>query len=438
MSQLTAFWFRRDLRLADNSGLYHALKENSDVLPVFIFDSTILSKLTDNRDLRVQFIYKTLEDLKSQLRSLGADLVVRHGNPLDVWKELVRDYKITRVYTNSDYEPYAVSRDKEVESWLSKNGVAFSSYKDQCLFEKDEILSGTVSPYTVYTPYKKKVLSILTSKMLQPWGSEELLKNLHRSKKIETFPSLKDLGFEKTNFKFPSLKIEKKILDDYAKTRDYPALVNGTSHLGLHLRFGTLSVRQAARAAFKDSPVWLSELIWRDFFMQILWHFPHVAKGAFRPQYDAIPWRKSKEDFEKWCAGRTGYPLVDAGMRELNSTGYMHNRVRMVAASFLTKHLLIDWREGEKYFAQKLLDFDLSANNGNWQWVAGSGCDAAPYFRIFNPETQIKKFDPEFKYIKKWVPEFGTEQYPLPMVDHVEARARCLKAFTETLTGKKK
>ncbi|QDK47444.1 deoxyribodipyrimidine photo-lyase [Bdellovibrio sp. ZAP7] len=430
---MVIFWFRRDLRLNDNAGLYHALKENTAVQPLFIFDSDILDKIEDKADARVSFIYDTVANLKASLQEKGSDLWVRHGNPQDVFKELFEKNKITAIYTNGDYEPYARKRDKEIATIAKSFGAEFKSYKDQTLFEKDEILTGQGKPYTVYTPYKNNVLKTLTPFYLKSYPNDKYESAYLKSKKAEKLPSLKDLGFKRTAIQFPPLQISAKTLKNYAKIRDLPAVEGGTSHLGLHLRFGTVSVRELAREGNKFSPVWLSELIWRDFFMQILWHFPEVEKRSFRPEYDKIAWRNSKADFKKWCEGQTGYPLVDAGMRELNATGFMHNRVRMVVASFLCKHLLIHWSEGERYFAKKLLDYDLAANNGNWQWAAGSGCDAAPYFRIFNPETQAKKFDPDNEYIKKWVPEFETEQYAKPMIDHNEARGRCLQEFTKAL-----
>lgn len=433
MRKHTLFWFRRDLRLHDNAGLFHALKEKSEVLALFIFDENILNQLQDKADARVTFIHEALSSLKNQLHQKKSDLLVRKGDPLEVFKSLSQEFSIEAIYSNHDYEPYARDRDQKVARWAEGAGIEFKSFKDQSLFEKDEILTDAGRPYTVYTPYKKKVLSRLSDFYLKSYPNHLYEKSFSRVSKSEKMISLTDLGFEKTALSFPSDEISRDTLKNYAKSRDFPAIEEGTSHLGLHLRFGTLSVRELAREGKKYSDVWLSELIWRDFFMQILWHFPHVVKGSFRPEYDKIAWRKSKSDFERWCAGMTGYPLVDAGMRELNATGYMHNRVRMVTASFLCKHLLIHWYQGERYFAGKLLDYDLSANNGNWQWAAGSGCDAAPYFRIFNPESQAEKFDPKNEYIKKWVPEFGTSRYPSPIIDHVEARGRCLSEYTKVL-----
>lgn len=434
MAKVTLFWFRRDLRLEDNAGLYHALKERTNVLPIFIFDADILSKLDEPADARVQFIHQSVASLKTDLRKSHSDILVRHGKPLEIIQKILSEFDVEAIYTNCDYEPEARRRDEAVAKLCRQNDVEFLTFKDQCLFEKDEILSGTLKPYTVYTPYKKKVLSCLTDFYLRSYPTLRYEKNFLKISRAEKMPTLSDLGFKAQAVRYPSTRVSPETLKKYARQRDFPSL-HGTSLLGLHLRFGTVSVRELARLGKRYSPVWLSELIWRDFFMQILWHFPHVQKKSFREKYDKIAWRKSKKDFQKWSEGRTGYPLVDAGMRELNETGFMHNRVRMVTASFLTKHLLIHWYEGERYFAGKLLDYDLSANNGNWQWAAGSGCDAAPYFRVFNPLTQAKKFDPQNEYIKKWIPEYGTDKYPAPMIQHEEARSRCLQAYVKALKG---
>ena len=435
MSKVTIFWFRRDLRWEDNAGLYHALKQHKNVLPLFIFDHEILSHL-EKKDARVEFIHQVLGEIKSKFQQQGSDLIVRYGSVIEVWEKLSQEISIEAVYCNHDYEPSARQRDAEVEKRLQAQGIPLKTIKDQCLFEKDEILSGTGTPYTVYTPYKKKVLATLNEFYLQSYPSEKYLQNLMDVKKTESLIKLSEMGFEKAGIVFPSKEVSIDTLKHYADRRNFPALPQGTSKLGLHLRFGTVSVRALARIAQKHSELWLSELIWRDFFMQILWHFPYVEKKSFRPQYEKIQWRTDKSEFEKWKEGQTGYPLVDAGMRELNQSGHMHNRVRMVVASFFTKHLLRHWYEGERYFATKLLDYDLAANNGNWQWAAGTGCDAAPYFRVFNPTTQIDKFDPEMKYIKKWVPELGTSKYPEPMVEHVAARLRALEYYGIALKGK--
>lgn len=423
----TIFWFRRDLRLEDNAGLYHALKENTNVLPVFIFDTTILDALEDKVDRRVEFIHQSLEHLRQQLEELGCTLLVLHGNPVDIFGSL----QPKAVYTNHDYEPYARQRDQQVASILGKKGVPFSHYKDQVIFEKDEVVKEDGTPYTVFTPYSRKWKASLKAFALKSYPTK---KYFHHFKKVPPIPmpSLEQIGFTSTGIAFPKRVIRMAVIEQYHRQRDFPA-IQGTTRLSVHLRFGTVSIRKLAQLALKKNQVWLNELIWRDFYAMILWHFPHVETKAFKPAYDRIQWNNNPEDFNRWCEGNTGYPIVDAGMRELNATGFMHNRVRMIVASFLTKHLLIDWRWGEAYFAKKLLDFELSSNNGGWQWAAGSGCDAAPYFRVFNPALQTKKFDPELKYIKTWVPETGTENYPAPMVDHSFARNRVLKAYKAAL-----
>lgn len=423
-------WFRRDLRLSDNAALYYALKENEQVLPVFIFDTAILDKLDDPADARVTFIHQSLALLKSELEKMGSSLLVLHGNPTEIYKTI----EPKAVYTNRDYEPYARERDEKVQQILQAKGIAFKTFKDHVIFEKDEVLKDDGHPYTVYTPYSRKWKSLSTGFYLKAYPTEKYAFHL---KKVDPlpFPKLEDIGFRPSAIPFPERVIHTKIIEQYDKTRDYPA-IQGTSRLSVHLRFGTVSIRKLARIARTKNEKWLNELIWRDFYHMILWHFPHVVHKAFKPEYDRIPWRNNPDEFQAWCEGRTGYPIVDAGMRELNTTGYMHNRVRMITASFLTKHLLIDWRWGEAYFAKKLLDFDLAANNGGWQWAAGSGCDAAPYFRIFNPMLQTQKFDPELKYIKKWIPELNTPDYPRPVVEHNIARQRALKVYSEALGRK--
>jgi deoxyribodipyrimidine photo-lyase len=415
----TIFWFRRDLRLEDNIGLAAALDHGSPVSPIFIFDTDILSKL-DRDDARVSFIHALVKDLDLQLREHSSSLEVHIGKPIEVFTKLIKSQKVDAVYTNHDYEPYARRRDEEIELLLEENGIAFHTYKDQVVFEKDEVLKLDRTPYSVFTPYKKKWLETLDPRDLHA-AKPKLDKFVHR--KIQTVPSVEQIGFKEQPTISISPAVDLNLIRKYDQTRDTPSVV-GTTHLGAHLRFGTVSVRKLAKLAQKENQTWLSELIWREFFSQILYHYPHVVKHPFRPEYEKIEWRHSKDDFKRWTEGTTGYPLVDAGMRELRETGFMHNRVRMVTASFLVKHLLINWQEGEHYFAKLLYDFDLASNNGNWQWVAGSGCDAAPYFRVFNPTLQMKRFDPKQLYIKKWVPEFGTGQYPEPMVDHEEARAR--------------
>ncbi|MCB9185891.1 MAG: deoxyribodipyrimidine photo-lyase [Flavobacteriales bacterium] len=429
--EVSVFWFRRDLRLDDNAGLYHALRSGNSVLPIFIFDENILSKLEGKADKRVDFIHRTLEQLKAQLQNLGSDLLVFHGTPLEVYKKLLSEYSLKAVFTNHDYEPYACERDKRIEELLNENGASFQTFKDQCIFEKDEVLKDDGKPYTVYTPYSKKWKEKVNAFYLSSYPTEKYFGNLL---KLETanFQSLEEIGFEKTDVEIPSSEVELDIIKNYHDTRDIPS-IHGTSRLSVQLRFGTISIRKLSRMAQETNGKFLNELIWRDFYMMILWHFPHVVGGAFKPQYDQIAWERNEKHFEAWCKGETGYPIVDAGMRELNETGWMHNRVRMVVASFLTKHLLLDWRWGEAYFAKKLLDFELSSNNGGWQWAAGSGCDAAPYFRVFNPDLQTQKFDPQLKYIKKWVPDFQELTYPRPIVDHKFARERALDRYKSAL-----
>ncbi|MBX2986662.1 MAG: deoxyribodipyrimidine photo-lyase [Bdellovibrionaceae bacterium] len=435
MSEITVFWFRRDLRLEDNAGLFHALSEQRAVQPLFIFDTDILGRLEDRDDARVSFLHDSLGFLREALREEGAELWTRRGPPLDVWKKLVREHRVRAVYFNHDDEPAARRRDEEVSGFLRGQGIEVKSSKDQSLFERDEVLTEAGRPYTVFTPYKNKVLKRLSEQDLKPFSWGRHRGHFHRPKSREELPSLGELGFTRSLLKAPPRRLSKALIRDYDKTRDFPALENGTTHLGPHLRFGTVSVRALARLGRELNATWLSELIWRDFFKQILWHHPRVVERSFRPEYDDIAWRNSRRDFERWAEGKTGYPLVDAGMRELNATGFMHNRARMVTASFLCKHLLIHWREGEAYFARRLLDYDLSANNGNWQWAAGSGCDAAPYFRIFNPLTQAKKFDPDGEYIRRWVPEWGSAGALKPLVNHDEARGRALRAYAAALKG---
>ena len=427
------FWFRRDLRLEDNAGLYQALCKGGSVLGVFIFDETILGQLTDAQDLRVQFLYNTVSELKVKLQARGSDLIVRKGKPPDIWKEFINSHSPEAVYTNHDYEPAGIERDLAIEKLCAASEIAFHTFKDQVIFERDEIVTEARKPYTVYTPYKKKWLASLSSFYLKPYPVAKYAKNFLKVPTTEPMPTLAKLGFKPAYFVYPKSAVKVTTLKNYEKDRDFPAIDGGTTHLGMHLRFGTVSIRALAKLGKETSAVWLSELIWREFFMQVLFHFPHVVKQSFRPQYDEVEWRRSPEDFQRWSEGQTGYPLVDAGMRELNATGFMHNRVRMVTASFLCKHLLIYWYEGERYFAKKLLDYELSANNGNWQWAAGTGCDAAPYFRVFNPTTQAERFDEDEVYIRKWVPEFGTDKYPQPMVEHVFARNRALAAFKKAL-----
>jgi len=408
------------------------LKKGCPVLPIFIFDQTILNKLEDKADKRVEFIHNAIQQLNEELKEFKSSIHVFYSTPENVFKDLVNAYDIECVYANHDYEPYANERDANIKAFLETNNITFKTYKDQCIFEKTEVTKDDGKPYTIFTPYSRKWKAKLTDYDVKPYPNKKYFSNFLKTKSF-IIPSLKEMGFEKTDLETPSKTISKSIVTNYTEQRNFPAM-NGTSHLSVHLRFGTVSVRALVKQALALNETWLNELIWRDFYMMILSNFPHASKNSFKPQYDKIIWRNNEAEFDLWCQGKTGFPIVDAGMRELNETGFMHNRVRMIVASFLIKDLLIDWRWGEAYFAQKLIDFDLSANNGGWQWAAGSGCDAAPYFRIFNPSEQIKKFDSKYEYIKKWVPEFGTPEYPLPMVDHAKARLRTLAAYKEALT----
>jgi deoxyribodipyrimidine photo-lyase len=428
---MTLFWFRRDLRLEDNTAFFHALQDNETVLPIFIFDETILQHLEKN-DARVTFIHNQLEKMNVALGKINKSLAVFHGKPIEIFKKLIFENKITTVYTNQDYEPYARKRDLTLNELFKENSIPFKTCKDQVIFEKSEITKDDGMPYVVYTPFSNKWKAKLKEIKLVNYPSETLLDNIA----LHSYPflSLQDIGFETTKITLPKYTITEKLISEYEATRNFPAIVNGTSLVGIHLRFGTISIRKLVQHALKfENETFLKELIWREFFMQILWHFPHTQSKSFKPKYDEIKWVNDEKLFKKWCDGKTGYPMIDAGMRELNATGHMHNRVRMVVASFLCKHLLIDWRWGETYFASKLLDYEQSSNIGNWQWAAGSGVDAAPYFRIFNPTEQIKKFDKDLKYIKKWVPELETLHYPNPIVDHKEAREKCLRVYKEAV-----
>lgn len=426
-------WFRRDLRLKDNAALYHALKKGIPVIPVFIFDRQILDKLEDKTDRRVEFIHSALCEMQQTLLAMGSTLEVLYGFPDQVYQELTERYRVAHVFTNHDYEPYARERDTQIERLLRSRGAGFHSFKDQVIFEKEEVIKDDGSPYTVFTPYSNKWKAKLTAFYLSAYPAEKYFASFCKQP-ARAIPSLESMGFLKTGNPFPSRQLDEEMMQHYAAKRNFPYLENGTSRMGVHLRFGTVSVRELARKANVLSESYLNELIWRDFYHMILWHFPQVGQGkSFKPRYDLIEWRNEEREFEAWCEGRTGYPIVDAGMRELNATGFMHNRVRMIVASFLTKHLLIDWRWGEAYFAQKLLDFDLAANNGGWQWASSSGCDAAPYFRVFNPALQTEKFDKDLQYIKKWVPEFQEFGYPQPIVKHELARKRVLEVYAKAL-----
>ena len=462
---LNIFWFRRDLRLNDNAGLFHALRGNNPVLPLFIFDKNILNKLEDRTDARVTFLHDTLSELKAELEKMGSTLLVFYDEPINVWHNLTQQFDIKSVFTNHDFEPYALERDAAVQTFLTSQNIDFQTFKDHVIFERNEVTKDDGLPYTVFTPYSKKWKMKLMSRLstyngasisyyFKPYPTEQYFNNFAQKPAIERslseirnpksdiedplsildILSLETMNFKRSNIPIPSKTIARGIVKNYDKTRDFPALSQGTSKLGIHFRFGTISIREKALAASTLNETYLNELIWRDFYAQIMHHFPHIGAGkSFRTEYDRIEWRNDEADFKQWCDGKTGYPMVDAGMRELNRTGHMHNRVRMIVSSFLTKHLLIDWRWGEAYFAEKLLDFDKASNNGGWQWASGSGTDAAPYFRIFNPQAQQEKFDKEFKYIKLWIPEFGTPSYPKPIVDHKLARERCLAAYSKAL-----
>jgi len=422
--KISIFWYRRDLRLEDNTGLFKALNENKNILPIFIFDDAILDELPED-DARVNFIYESLAKINKQLNKHNTSLQILKGQIDNVWKNLVTTYDIQKVYLNKDYEPYAIKRDQKIKDFLNSKGIEMKSFKDQVIFEEDEIVKADGKPYTVFTPYKRKWLEKFTKVNL---NSIVNFDNFY--KKIIDFPSLNQLRLKNSTIKVKKYSL--KNVASYSETRNFPNL-DSTSYLSPHLRFGTISVRQIIIELKNKSETFLSELIWREFFMQIIFHFPHVVTKNFRAKYDGIQWINNKEDYKNWCQGKTGYPLVDAGMRQLNETGYMHNRVRMVTAGFLCKHLLIDWRYGEAYFAKKLLDYELSSNNGNWQWAAGTGCDAAPYFRIFNPTEQLKKFDKSLTYTKKWVKDFDTLKYPNPIVDHKYARNRALEAYKKAI-----
>jgi deoxyribodipyrimidine photo-lyase len=426
------FWYRRDLRIHDNHGLYQALTSGYPVRPIFIFDRCILDRLTNKQDARVHFIHTEIEALKSIFRSHNSDIEVYYGNPTDIWQNLIQQEGLRGIYTNEDYEPYALLRDQHLSELCSARGVRFQLFKDQVIFAKNEVVKDDGNPYTVFTPYMKKWKLRLQHVPVKTFPSETVLDTLD-SFQFDKNPSLTDMGFKPSTFDFPPKEIDQGRIKNYEQQRDIPSII-GTSRLSLHFRFGTLSIREKFLKGHSLSEKWINELIWREFYMQILWHFPHVVSKSFKPAYDRILWRNHPEDFEQWKQGKTGYPMVDAGMRELHATGFMHNRVRMVVASFLCKHLLIDWRWGESYFAEKLLDFELASNNGGWQWAAGSGVDAAPYFRVFNPQTQLEKFDPNFRYVKKWIPEYGSNAYPKPIVEHKMARERCLEVYKSALS----
>ena len=426
------FWHRRDLRIDDNKGLFEALKQNEIVHPIFIFDKSILDKLPNN-DQRILFIYQEIESLKKSYQNLGSDLWVYYGEPSEIIPKIAQELNCSSVYFNNDYEPYALQRDQEIQVSLNNIKIEFIGNKDHVIFEKNEVLKDDGKPYTIFTPYSRKWKANLKEEDLREYSIEKYSGNLVQKQQEEALITLEEMGFEsKVLHDFPDRIAKNEILKNYHLSRNFPA-VKGTSKLSLHLRFGTISIRKLALIAREQNETYLNELIWRDFYQMIIFHFPKSAENSFKAQYDKIIWEKNEVHFDSWCTGKTGYPIVDAGMRELNATGFMHNRVRMVVASFLTKHLLLDWRLGAAYFAEKLLDFELASNTGGWQWAAGCGCDAAPYFRVFNPQAQQEKFDKSFEYIKKWVPEYGTSSYPEPIIEHKFARERILQRFKSAL-----
>ena len=431
MKKISLCWFRRDLRIEDQTALFYSLQQEEQVLPLFIFDRHILDALEDKTDARVSFIHTQITRLKAYFEQQGSSMLVRYGHPEEIFQKLLTEYEVQSVYTNRDYEPYAQSRDSQVEALLGEKNIPFLSFKDQVIFEPGEIVNGSGEFYKVFTPYSKNWLEKFRTTRVQPLPSANW-KNLVQSSPLP-MPSLTDMGFAPSPIEIPSSELDEEIVRHYEERRNFPAQ-RGTSRLGIHLRFGTLSIRKLALKAISLNATYMNELIWREFYAMILGNAPQVVDRAFKPQYDRIPWRNNEAEFDAWCAGTTGYPIVDAGMRELNATGFMHNRVRMIVASFLTKHLLIDWRWGEAYFAKKLLDFELASNNGGWQWAAGTGTDAQPYFRVFNPDSQTEKFDKDLTYIKKWIPEFGTAAYPKPIVDHKFARNRAIETYKKALT----
>jgi len=444
MKDIVIHWMRRDMRLHDNRTLLAALDSGLPVLVAFLFDQEILDRLDNAQDRRVTFIHREALKLKAELQEAGGDLLMDHGNPTTVWANWIKQLSenglnVREVHVGRDYEPYAQERDRKLSNWFDQQGIAFKGTKDSVVFEKNEVTKDDGKPYTVFTPYSKKWRKALQPSDYAPANSAERLsqQSLVGMDELvhQQVPTLEEMGFEnvwKEGALVTPTIVEDQLLKSYGDQRDFPS-VAGTSRLSVHLRFGTVSIREALRQGLATSEKWTTELIWRDFYQTIVYHFPHSATDSFRPAYDAIPWLNNEEQFEAWCQGKTGYPLVDAGMRELAQTGFMHNRVRMVVASFLCKHLLIDWRWGERFFARHLLDFDLASNAGGWQWAAGSGCDAAPYFRVFNPTSQLQKFDKDLIYVRKWVPEYGTSLYPEPIVDHAMARVRAIETYRSVL-----
>ncbi len=430
MKKITLCWFRRDLRTDDHTALFYALQQEKEVLPLFIFDKNILEHLEEKADARVQFIHRKINELKSFFEQKGSSLLIKYGRPEEVYADLLSEFDIQAVYTNRDYEPYAKERDGKIEAMLKTKNISLLSFKDQVIFEPGEILNGSGEFYKVFTPFSKNWLEKFKQTKIHPL-SEPNWKNLVSTQPLPGI-SLEEMGFQPSPIEIPSAVADQDIIRHYDETRNFPAQ-RGTTRLGIHLRFGTISVRKLAQIASQLNDTYLNELIWREFYMMILAYNPQVVDKAFKPAYDRIPWRNNVQEYKAWCEGKTGFPIVDAGMRELNATGYMHNRVRMIVASFLTKHLLIDWRWGEAYFAKKLLDFELASNNGGWQWAAGTGTDAQPYFRVFNPDSQTEKFDKDLRYIKKWIPELGTNSYPKPIVDHKFARTRAIETYKKAL-----
>lgn len=430
-TELSIFWFRRDLRLNDNAGLFEALYNSNSVLPLFIFDTEILEELPSKEDKRVVFIHRTISNLQIEIQKTGGSMLVMHGSPIKVFEKLLESYSIATVFANSDYEPRTIKRDASISSFLKNMGIELKLFKDQVIFEKSEIVKDDGSPFKLFTPYSKAWKRRYEQSKMGTFPSENLLKKFYKTNPLR-IPSLIEMGFCNLDIEIVQPFIDKERISMYHETRNFPSIL-GTSNLSVHLRFGTISIRELVKMALDLNEQFLNELIWREFFMMILYHHPYVANECFKKKYNAIAWRNQEDEFQKWCLGATGYPIVDAGMHELNETGFMHNRVRMIVASFLVKHLLIDWRWGEAYFAEKLLDYELSSNNGNWQWSAGCGCDAAPYFRVFNPQEQLKKFDPNLIYTKKWVKNLNQSDYPAPIVEHQFARERCLKVYKKSL-----
>ena len=434
MVEASIFWFRRDLRIDDNPGLYEALANSKNVIPIFIFDTNIIDNLPSD-DNRIKFIWHSLSLLNERLKEVGSKLNIFKGNPLEVFKKIILKYRLISVYVNRDYEKYSIKRDKEINTFLNENKIAFNASKDHVFFEPNEILKSDGTPYTVFTPYSKKWFEKFYSEKLPQYQIKNLVDNFFKTN-YKPIMSLSEIGFSDDEIKFEKFNLGDELIKNYNSKRDFPYL-NSTSKIGPYLRFGLISVREVGKKTIekKFDQSFLRQLIWRDFYIQIFFHFPDSENENFKPAYDKIIWLNEEEKFEKWCAGETGYPIVDAGMKELNATGFMHNRVRMIAASFLCKHLLIHWKKGESYFAKKLLDYEMASNVGNWQWVAGTGVDAAPYFRLFNPEIQMKKFDPQKVYIKKWLPKYDPENYLEPIIDHNYARERCLNAYKIALNN---